>query len=184
MNECNEPDCNRPRYSLGLCRRHYDRQRLGRHYEDRAFECDECGKSVVAGEDGVGFRATRFCSRKCKRRNLKRAEHARNKRRGIKPWQRQRGPVETFVNRTRARSTSVTNWKKIVRIDPCPYCGERFAGGADHVEPRARGGADSPDNIVGVCNRCNATKQTLPMLDALRFVPMANEYHKLRSSLF
>ena len=39
----------------------------------------------------------------------------------------------------------------------CRYCG-REATEVDHVEPRARGGATSPRNLVAACRPCNKTK--------------------------
>ena len=41
----------------------------------------------------------------------------------------------------------------------CVYCG--CEGGnlqLDHVIPRSRGGADTPDNLVAACRSCNASK--------------------------
>jgi len=39
----------------------------------------------------------------------------------------------------------------------CRYCGGE-ATEVDHVDPRARGGATTPANLVGACRRCNKTK--------------------------
>lgn len=43
----------------------------------------------------------------------------------------------------------------------CLYCGKRFAAGElsrDHIMPRARGGADTWENVVTACKRCNHHK--------------------------
>lgn len=43
----------------------------------------------------------------------------------------------------------------------CLYCGQRFAAAElsrDHVMPRARGGADTWENVVTACKRCNHHK--------------------------
>lgn len=44
----------------------------------------------------------------------------------------------------------------------CYYCGEAVGGKyhVDHVIPLARGGSNSPDNLVIACPRCNQTKYT------------------------
>jgi 5-methylcytosine-specific restriction endonuclease McrA len=39
----------------------------------------------------------------------------------------------------------------------CGYCGGE-ATEVDHVEPRARGGATTPANLVAVCRPCNKAK--------------------------
>jgi 5-methylcytosine-specific restriction endonuclease McrA len=39
----------------------------------------------------------------------------------------------------------------------CSYCGGE-ATEVDHVEPRARGGATTPANLVATCRPCNKTK--------------------------
>jgi hypothetical protein len=45
-------------------------------------------------------------------------------------------------------------------IDPrmCFYCRGRAHVGADHVQPRARGGTDDPRNVLPACIRCNRDK--------------------------
>lgn len=49
--------------------------------------------------------------------------------------------------------------KGVLRRDDhtCAYC-ERFANTIDHVVPRSRGGADSWENLVACCLRCNNVK--------------------------
>ena len=42
------------------------------------------------------------------------------------------------------------------REEFCAYCGG-YAGEVDHVMPRAAGGRDTPDNLVGCCIPCNRT---------------------------
>jgi 5-methylcytosine-specific restriction endonuclease McrA len=41
----------------------------------------------------------------------------------------------------------------------CRYCGGE-ATEVDHVDPRARGGATTPANLVGACRQCNKAKGT------------------------
>jgi 5-methylcytosine-specific restriction endonuclease McrA len=55
----------------------------------------------------------------------------------------------------------------------CAYCG-RSANTIDHVFPKSRGGADSWENLVAACLRCNNTKsdKTLAELGwSLRVTP-------------
>jgi hypothetical protein len=68
-------------------------------------------------------------------------------------------------------------WKRIVRGDPCAYCGLlpfpcRFhpgdAGTVDHIDPQAGArpahGLHSWTNYTGSCARCNNSKDATPML--------------------
>jgi len=55
----------------------------------------------------------------------------------------------------------------------CGYCG-KAASTIDHVMPRSRGGADSWENLVACCLRCNNTKSDRTpqeMRWELRFAP-------------
>ena len=61
-------------------------------------------------------------------------------------------------------------WMRLLRGDPCAYCGRPGpAGTLDHVEPRCRparspGGAHCWTNYTGACDRCNALKADKPLL--------------------
>jgi len=47
----------------------------------------------------------------------------------------------------------------------CVYCGETFPAerlSLDHVQPRMRGGDNSPGNLVTACHPCNTRKGSLP----------------------
>lgn len=60
-------------------------------------------------------------------------------------------------------------WLRLLRLDPCAYCGTPGAGTVDHVEPRSRaarglGGAHSWLNVVGACARCNGAKAARPLV--------------------
>jgi 5-methylcytosine-specific restriction endonuclease McrA len=55
----------------------------------------------------------------------------------------------------------------------CAYCG-RAANTIDHVFPKSRGGADSWENLVACCLKCNNTKSDKTLADlgwSLRFTP-------------
>lgn len=45
----------------------------------------------------------------------------------------------------------------------CMYCGQTFANAAltrDHIQPLSRGGADTWENVVSACRRCNQRKDS------------------------
>lgn len=54
----------------------------------------------------------------------------------------------------------------ILRGDPCSYCGAP-GGELDHIDPLARGGAESWDNLTSACRSCNARKHARSLLEFL-----------------
>ena len=63
-----------------------------------------------------------------------------------------------YVRLPHARSVPVSR-RGVLRRDAhrCAYCGGS-ASTIDHVQPRSRGGADSWENLVACCLRCNNVK--------------------------
>jgi len=56
-------------------------------------------------------------------------------------------------------STSIREYvKERERPEECIYCGRKKDLTVDHILPRSRGGPDSPDNAVWVCQGCNSSK--------------------------
>lgn len=56
----------------------------------------------------------------------------------------------------------------------CVYCGETFPVeqlSLDHVQPRARGGDNSPGNLVTACKACNTRKGHQPAWAFLAELP-------------
>lgn len=64
-------------------------------------------------------------------------------------------------------------WERIVRWDPCSYCGRSYAGTVDHIEPKTlpvRGisPAFSWANLAAACESCNGCKGRKSLLTFLR----------------
>jgi 5-methylcytosine-specific restriction endonuclease McrA len=79
-----------------------------------------------------------------------------------------------YVRVPGARRVPVTR-RGVLRRDAhhCGYCG-KAASTIDHVMPRSRGGADSWENLVACCLRCNNIKSDRTpqeMRWELRFAP-------------
>jgi 5-methylcytosine-specific restriction endonuclease McrA len=58
----------------------------------------------------------------------------------------------------------------------CVYCGEPFDADAltvDHVQPRVRGGDNSPGNVVTACGGCNTAKGHRKLAEFLLAEPAA-----------
>lgn len=53
-------------------------------------------------------------------------------------------------------------WAKVLRRDPCVYCGERTPGTVEHVDPR--GSRSVVSNGVGACRACNNERGSVPVL--------------------
>jgi len=60
------------------------------------------------------------------------------------------------------------------RGQPCFYCGNE-ADGNDHVIARARGGDNSPKNLVPACQRCNSRKRDLSIEEFRLTVALTDE---------
>jgi hypothetical protein len=90
-------------------------------------------------------------------------------------------PACTFIDRS-LRSGSVA-YRKVLRADPCSYCGGE-AQALDHIDPAHHGGADDWENRTSACRRCNSYKGTLSLLQALPWIPAASAYHEMRRQLF
>ncbi|MWB97503.1 HNH endonuclease [Agromyces seonyuensis] len=63
-----------------------------------------------------------------------------------------------YIRQVHSRTIPVTR-RGVLRRDEhrCAYCG-KSASTIDHVLPRSRGGADSWENLVACCLRCNNVK--------------------------
>ncbi|ROS59242.1 5-methylcytosine-specific restriction endonuclease McrA [Frigoribacterium sp. PhB160] len=81
-----------------------------------------------------------------------------------------------YVRIPHSRSVPVSR-RGVLRRDAhrCAYCGGS-ASTIDHVQPRSRGGADSWENLVAACLRCNNVKSDRTPAEmgwTLRWVPKA-----------
>ena len=77
----------------------------------------------------------------------------------------------------------VARYRKVLRADPCAYCGERPANGIDHIDCLVTDRKDI-ENMTGCCKRCNELKSTVPLLPALIWIPITRRYHELRRLLY
>lgn len=53
---------------------------------------------------------------------------------------------------------------RILRGDPCAYCGSRENITADHITPRAHGGPNAFNNLTAACYSCNNARRDTPLL--------------------
>lgn len=50
-------------------------------------------------------------------------------------------------------------WAKIIKQDPCSYCGKR-SNSIDHIDPIILGGKSNWDNLTPACRSCNSSKNS------------------------
>jgi len=70
------------------------------------------------------------------------------------------------MNRFQSLVTGQIAWSTVIREyvkerehpNECIYCGSHAHLTLDHLLPRSRGGPDTPDNAVWVCQPCNSAK--------------------------
>lgn len=91
---------------------------------------------------------------------------------GVMDWRR-RNPekVAGYVRKANFRRRQVPmdkvarEYVKVLRRDPCVYCGVRTLRQViDHIVPVARGGTSRWDNLASACTSCNARKCHKEML--------------------
>lgn len=73
---------------------------------------------------------------------------------------RERNAIDPAAPAATAEATARRVW---LFVNACPYCGSSGPLHLDHVEPLARGGLHTPDNLVPACRRCNLSKQAKPV---------------------
>lgn len=66
-------------------------------------------------------------------------------------------------------------WARLIRQDPCSYCGRPMAGTVDHIEPKnplkrckGLGGVHTWLNYTAACESCNNAKRDMSLLTFLR----------------
>lgn len=64
---------------------------------------------------------------------------------------------------SREESKKISEYKEIIKLDPCVYCGVS-AEVTDHINPLARGGEHSWENLAPACNACNSAKRATSLL--------------------
>ena len=94
--------------------------------------------------------------------------------------------LRAYVNVRRRRQTAGAKRLRIYVRDrfTCQYCGARQNADAltlDHITPRARGGASSPENLVAACLPCNNRKGSRTPEEAR--MPLLTAQHKLAVGL-
>jgi len=56
---------------------------------------------------------------------------------------------------------------KMILPQACCYCGSKDCLAVDHLIPRKKGGADTGDNLVWACRKCNRSKHAVDALEWL-----------------
>jgi 5-methylcytosine-specific restriction endonuclease McrA len=88
--------------------------------------------------------ATRERSREYRRNHPERVRHNNYLRKARMTW---------------ARDEAAIAFAKVLRRDPCSYCGKP-GGTIDHIVPIAHGGIHEVDNLAAACLQCNTSKAT------------------------
>jgi 5-methylcytosine-specific restriction endonuclease McrA len=73
---------------------------------------------------------------------------------------RERNAIDPAAPAATAAATARRVW---LFGNACAYCGSDGPLHLDHVEPLARGGLHTPDNLVPACQRCNLSKNAKPV---------------------
>lgn len=100
-------------------------------------------------------------------RQKERAKFARQH--AARPWVRQAQRQRRIARQHAAPGCGVSakDWRLSLAdaLGLCAYCNEHPPKlTMDHIEPLSRGGAHDPANIVAACDRCNKSKNDLPLV--------------------
>lgn len=159
----------------------------------RHARCKECGRAVFRAWRAANPERSAVSSRKWRERNSERARQYQQKRDRearaaySREYRRKnRGAVnaynqawceankDLYVLRSHLRRAAVRQlepgdradmraYVKVLRADPCSYCGEP-GGTVDHITPVAANGDLGWKNLTASCRSCNASKSTTPLL--------------------
>lgn len=171
------PTDKRQTYCTKRCQKRYERQRYRAKLVP--MTCAHCEREFLGRRwDKVDAdHQRRYCSLECdtaaKSKRFTTCTHGTTDTRNC--------PACTFT----ARTEGSVAWRDVLRADPCAYCGSKPPNGLDHIDSAARH-PDRSDrtNWTGCCKRCNEIKNTLPLLLALPWIPVAQQYHAMRRELY
>jgi 5-methylcytosine-specific restriction endonuclease McrA len=70
-------------------------------------------------------------------------------------------------NKVRPQARQV---KRTLRVNEfCPYCNNKiYEAHADHIYPVAKGGYNTPENMVNVCSDCNSRKSDMTLTQFIK----------------
>jgi predicted nucleic acid-binding Zn ribbon protein len=182
MTKPNCTECGKP---LPKGRRSFCSDRCYKRVEQQRYRaklvpmtCAHCGEGFMGRRWGPGDaeHKRRYCSPKCDG-DAKAQRYGSRCGHGIASSLQ--CPVCNFIDRCERGN----GYRRVVRADPCAYCGQRPSSGLDHIDPRVSDRND-PSNWTGSCKRCNEIKRSLPMVLALSWIPLSREYHRERRKLF
>ena len=97
--------------------------------------------------------------------------------------------MQTSWRRASGKKSSLTieEAKKIIKAPPiCQYCGKPIPWtllSIDHVQPRSRDGADSPENLLWTDRECNMLKGNLTGLEFKDLLGFLDEHPSIKEHL-
>lgn len=157
---CGVTGCDETYRAKGLCGRHYMEARSSRLHQEPC---------VIAGCDRPRNRSTGYCARHYQRLIKYGTPDAGG------PLRRLRGTGDRWAydearraaKAKMAQATGETKqYVKILRHDPCVYCGKPSKH-IDHIVPFSAGGATDWTNLTAACAACNYQKSTTDLLSFL-----------------
>lgn len=90
----------------------------------------------------------------------------------------------------------ISNWRSLTGLEreylelitreiygeKCPYCGVQLTWknmSLDHMIPKNRGGKNTKDNLMHICNRCNRRKSILNFKEYKSLLEFLDKYEKV-----
>jgi 5-methylcytosine-specific restriction endonuclease McrA len=157
---CSRDDCDKPALSKGLCKRHYMQARTERLHQEPC---------IVASCDRPREMNNGYCARHYQRLLKHGSPSAGGKLRVL------RGTGDRWIyddmrRAAGAKMSQVTGetreYVKILRMDPCSYCGAPSEH-IDHIVPFVKDGPTHWTNLAPACASCNHRKSDKDLLHFL-----------------
>lgn len=196
---CKVDGCERRHDAKGYCNRHYAKWRRHRdplhgvtidpdmcpqghlkadNRRPGRYDCAVCHRDREREERRANPEADRARARKYQRANRE-ANAARAKAwAAANPERVRQHSAENSALRKHGRDRETVEFTKVLRADPCAYCGGP-GGTVDHIQPvrapwpaRAHRNLDDLNrwpNLTGACKSCNQSKRTRDLLGYLMY---------------
>jgi len=170
-----------------MCEKHYQRQwiagrRAQRAASSRAYRAKKIAEQGIEAvreaerqrNRGPRKRASRYGNEEYVKAHKERVRRYRERHPEARATDRARRRVRVtaeFTSEDRAESMA---WRKLIKDDPCFYCGAPETHHVDHYISLANGGTEHWWNLVRACSPCNLRKSRMNGDEFLRLLGNAD----------
>lgn len=184
---CSVDECDRPVHAHDMCGKHYQRQWITTRREKRAAsqrayrqrKIEKLGKEEVLRAEREGTRQrgrkrpSRYGNEEYVKAHAERQRRYREKHPEARATDRNRRRMRVTVAFTTEDRAESMAWRKLIKDDPCFYCGAQETHHVDHYISLINGGTEHWWNLVRACKSCNHRKNRMNGDDFLALLKAA-----------